>query len=317
MTSRQAIEHALASDPLARGIELTLAAAGLVAVALALVGLWVSAASDLRDEQGELYDLEADGVAPAALRTQLRVRAAVLVAVGLVGGLILGVVLSLGTADLVLLSANGTAPFRPCCGSPTGRRWRPERRWSCSPPPLWSRSPSAGPSASASAPGSRSAPVTAAAREPVIDVRDVFRIYRAEERESVALQGLTLSVAPGELVVVLGPSGSGKSTLLRLLAGFDRPTAGVARVLGLEPRAVERPRGGGLPCPLAGGWGWGPALRPRPLAGPHLDPGHRRAPACPARGTLPAERRRRAEGMLEWAGLLDRADDLPAALSGG
>ncbi len=113
VTSRQAIEHALASDPLARGIELTLAAAGLVAVALALVGLWVSAASDLRDEQGELYDLEADGVAPAALRTQLRVRAAVLVAVGLVGGLILGVVLSLGTADLVLLSANGTAPLPP------------------------------------------------------------------------------------------------------------------------------------------------------------------------------------------------------------
>jgi hypothetical protein len=113
VTSRQAIEHALASDPLARGIELTLAAAGLVAVVLALVGLWVSAASDLRDEQGELYDLEADGVAPAALRTQLRVRAAVLVAVGLVGGLILGVVLSLGTADLVLLSANGTAPLPP------------------------------------------------------------------------------------------------------------------------------------------------------------------------------------------------------------
>jgi len=113
VTSRQAIEHALASDPLARGIELTLAAAAIVAVALALIGLWVSAVSDLRDEQGELYDLEADGVSPAALRTQLRLRAAVLVAVGLAGGLVLGVILSLGTADLVLLSANGTAPLPP------------------------------------------------------------------------------------------------------------------------------------------------------------------------------------------------------------
>jgi hypothetical protein len=113
VTSRQAIERELASDPLARGIELTLAAAALVAVLLALVGLWVSVASDLRDEQGELYDLEADGAAPAALRTQLRVRAAVMVGVGLIGGLILGVILSLGTADLVLLNANGTSPLPP------------------------------------------------------------------------------------------------------------------------------------------------------------------------------------------------------------
>ena len=155
--------------------------------------------------------------------------------------------------------------------------------------------------------------MTAVPREPVIDVRDVFRIYRAEERESVALQGLTLSVAPGEVVVVLGPSGSGKSTLLRLLAGFDRPTAGVARVLGLEP--------GRLSARAAA------AYRARSLG--MVDQHYARALSpdltCRATvelqlallGTSPAECRRRAEGMLEWAGLLDRADDLPAALSGG
>ena len=50
----------------------------------------------------------------------------------------------------------------------------------------------------------------------------------------MALQGLDLAVAPGEIVVVLGPSGAGKSTLLRVLAGLERLSAGTARVLGTD-----------------------------------------------------------------------------------
>jgi phosphonate transport system ATP-binding protein len=50
----------------------------------------------------------------------------------------------------------------------------------------------------------------------------------------LALDGATLSIAPGELVVVLGHNGSGKSTLLRCIAGLLRPTAGVVRVAGQE-----------------------------------------------------------------------------------
>ena len=69
---------------------------------------------------------------------------------------------------------------------------------------------------------------------PAIELSDAFRIYGSGPGATVALQGLDLAVAPGEIVVVLGPSGAGKSTLLRVLAGLERLTAGTARVLGTD-----------------------------------------------------------------------------------
>ena len=64
-----------------------------------------------------------------------------------------------------------------------------------------------------------------------VDVLDAFRIHRSAGGTAVALQGLTLRVEEGEIVVVLGPSGSGKTTLLRVIAGFDSLSAGSARPL--------------------------------------------------------------------------------------
>ena len=62
--------------------------------------------------------------------------------------------------------------------------------------------------------------------QPVLRMQDVARTYRAGEVEVRALDGVDLSLWPGELVVLLGPSGSGKSTLLNLLGGLDTPTRG-------------------------------------------------------------------------------------------
>ncbi|MQF70148.1 ABC transporter ATP-binding protein [SAR202 cluster bacterium AD-804-J14_MRT_500m] len=60
--------------------------------------------------------------------------------------------------------------------------------------------------------------------------RDLFKIYKRAGLEVVALRGLDMEVATGEMVAILGSSGSGKSTLLNILAGLDKPSAGHIRV---------------------------------------------------------------------------------------
>jgi ABC-type lipoprotein export system ATPase subunit len=65
-------------------------------------------------------------------------------------------------------------------------------------------------------------------REAVVPATDVTRRYGEDGTEVHALRGVSLAVAPCEVVAVMGPSGSGKSTLLHILAGLDRPTSGEA-----------------------------------------------------------------------------------------
>lgn len=61
---------------------------------------------------------------------------------------------------------------------------------------------------------------------PLVHLEDVHRIYRVGRREVHAVRGVTLTVYPGQLVIVKGPSGSGKTTLLNMMGGLDRPTRG-------------------------------------------------------------------------------------------
>lgn len=79
----------------------------------------------------------------------------------------------------------------------------------------------------------------------MIRLRDVIRVYREVDVETIALRGIDLEIAAGEFVAIHGRSGSGKSTLLQLIAGSDRPTAGQVSVDGVDlSRADERVRAG-------------------------------------------------------------------------
>lgn len=61
---------------------------------------------------------------------------------------------------------------------------------------------------------------------PVIEVRNAYKIYQMGEVEVRALEGVNLTIEPGEFTAIIGPSGSGKTTLLNLIGGLDRPTQG-------------------------------------------------------------------------------------------
>jgi putative ABC transport system ATP-binding protein len=74
----------------------------------------------------------------------------------------------------------------------------------------------------------------------VLELFDVCRTHGAGETAVPALRGVSLAVAAGELVAVMGPSGSGKSTLLNIAGGLDRPTAGGVAVEGRRLETLGR-----------------------------------------------------------------------------
>jgi ABC-type lipoprotein export system ATPase subunit len=141
----------------------------------------------------------------------------------------------------------------------------------------------------------------------------VFRVHSTPEGDAAALQGLSLRVGDGEILTVLGPSGSGKSTLLRLLAGLDRPSAGVVRVYGedvgkLPSRKLSQYRSTLL--------GYADQHYARALA-PELSARELVAVQLGLRGAPRIDRLRRADELLERVGLAGKRDRRPTQLSGG
>jgi putative ABC transport system ATP-binding protein len=146
---------------------------------------------------------------------------------------------------------------------------------------------------------------------PMVDVRNVTKVYRKDAEELVVLNGLSLQVNEGDYAALMGPSGSGKSTLLNLIAGIDKPTSGDVVVagtnvaqLGETQLAAFRSHNVGFIFQF---YNLIPVLSATenvelPLLLTHLSK---------------AQRRERALTALKVVGLADRASHYPRQLSGG
>ena len=134
-----------------------------------------------------------------------------------------------------------------------------------------------------------------------VRLEDLRRSYGAVH----ALDGLSLTLTPGELVALLGPSGCGKTTALRILAGLDEPTAGRVVVGGKDLTSVP-----------ANKRDMGMVFQAYSLF-PHLTSAANVEFGLKLRGVDPGKRRTRALAMLELVGLAEQADRYASQLSGG
>jgi len=147
--------------------------------------------------------------------------------------------------------------------------------------------------------------------EPILRLRDVGKVYATGSVEVEALRGVSLQVARGEYVAIMGPSGSGKSTLMHILGCLDVPTTGSYDLAGEDVStmseaalAIVRNRQIGFVFQQFNLLASLPAWRNVEL------------PLCYT-GMGRAERRERAIGALERVGLGDRVNHRPGELSGG
>jgi putative spermidine/putrescine transport system ATP-binding protein len=140
---------------------------------------------------------------------------------------------------------------------------------------------------------------------PQIELIGVRKEFNTRAETIVAVEGVDLSVADGELFAILGPSGSGKTTVLRLIAGFEQPTAGVVKLGGTDVTALPPARRDTNTVFQQY------ALFPHMTVAQNVEYGLR------VRGVAKAERRHRAGAALEMVRLSGQAARKPAELSGG
>lgn len=146
---------------------------------------------------------------------------------------------------------------------------------------------------------------------PIIEAKGVWKVYRGDGVETVALRGVDLAVEAGEFTALVGPSGSGKSTLLHLLAGLDLPTEGEVWLGGVLLSRLSRGERARMRLEKIGlvfqAYNLLPVLTALENAAFVLE----------LRGVSRAERERRALAALEALGLKDKAGRFPRQLSGG
>jgi putative ABC transport system ATP-binding protein len=145
----------------------------------------------------------------------------------------------------------------------------------------------------------------------VIELQDVTRVYKIGEVETHALRGVNLTIDEGEFTAIVGPSGSGKTTILQLMGCLDRPTGGRVLINGEDISKLKANKRADLRKGTIGFVFQFFALIPGLTAYENVD-----LPMLLA-GRKRAERRERANELLEAVGLTERARHRPDQMSGG
>jgi putative ABC transport system ATP-binding protein len=149
---------------------------------------------------------------------------------------------------------------------------------------------------------------------PLISVQDLTKIYRVGDVSIDAVRGVTLDIAPGEFVSVVGPSGSGKSTLMHILGCLDSPSSGRYLLGGRDVSRLSDDDLSAIRNQQIGFVFQGFNLLARTSALENVE-----LPLLYSNGgrVSSAERRRRARAALAGVGLTDRESHYPNQLSGG
>jgi putative ABC transport system ATP-binding protein len=145
----------------------------------------------------------------------------------------------------------------------------------------------------------------------IIALHDVSRVYSTGRVDVPALQGVELTVAPGEFVAIVGPSGSGKSTMMNILGCLDRPTGGSYELNGTPVASLDDDGLARLRSREIGFVFQSYNLLPRTSALENV------ATPLLYQGVPRRERLERARATLERLGMADRLEHEPTELSGG
>lgn len=147
--------------------------------------------------------------------------------------------------------------------------------------------------------------------EPILAARDLVKQYNTNGASIRALDGVSIDVAPGSFVSVMGPSGSGKSTLMHILGGLDAPTSGDVflkgkKLSGLTDQEVTLARRGSV----------GFVFQFFNLV-PVLTVAENIALPKVIAGEAPDSYKDRLDAVIAQVGLQDCRDQLPSQISGG
>ena len=146
---------------------------------------------------------------------------------------------------------------------------------------------------------------------PLVEARDISRVFPMPAGPVVALRNVSLSVEAGEYVAITGPSGCGKSTLLHLVGCVDTPSSGSLLFDRRDTSHLSEAERGRLRLTRIGFVFQRFFLLPMLSAAENVE-----LPQAEA-GATANERRARTRELLDYVGLADRADHLPSQLSGG